>query len=63
MRYISSIVLSEKGFQPDVIEAALAQIDNNQVSSAYNRWKHSLDQRGDIMAWCDRMWAIANTKH
>jgi hypothetical protein len=33
----TSTVLNEKGFPPDVIEAALAQIDTNKVRRAYNK--------------------------
>jgi len=50
MRSIASTVLNEKGFQPDVIEAALAHIDTNEVSRAYNRSKY-LEQRMDMMSW------------
>lgn len=34
MRSIASTILNEKGFQPDVIEAASAHIDTNEVSRA-----------------------------
>ena len=50
MRFIASTVLNEKGFQPDVIEAALAHIDTNEVRRAYNRSQY-LEQRRDMMAW------------
>lgn len=50
MRSIASTVLNEKGFQPDVIEAALAHIDTNEVRRAYNRSQY-LDQRREMMAW------------
>ena len=50
MRSIASTVLNEKGFQPDVIEAALAHIDTNEVRRAYNRSQY-LEQRRDMMAW------------
>ncbi len=36
-RSIASTTLNEKGFAPDVIEAALAHVDTNKVRSAYNR--------------------------
>jgi len=44
MRSIASTVLNEKGFQPDVIEAALAHIDTNEV---YNRSQYQ-EQRRDM---------------
>lgn len=50
MRSIASTLLNEKGFQPDVIEAALAHIDTNEVRRAYNRSQY-LEQRRDMMAW------------
>jgi hypothetical protein len=50
MRSIASTVLNEKGFQPDVIEAALAHIDTNEFRRAYNRSQY-LDQRREMMAW------------
>ncbi len=53
MRSIDSTVLNEKGFQPDVIEAALAHIDTNEVSRAYNRSQY-LDQRREMMVWWGR---------
>lgn len=50
MRSIASTILNEKGFPPDVIEAALAHIDTNEVRRAYNRAQY-LDQRRDMMNW------------
>ncbi|PPC64558.1 tyrosine recombinase xerD [Pantoea sp. ICBG 1758] len=49
MRSIASTVLNEKGFQPNVIEAALAHIDTNEVRRAYNHSQY-LEQRRDMMA-------------
>lgn len=50
MRAIASTVLNEKGFPPDVIEAALAHIDTNEVRRAYNRSQY-LEQRREMMIW------------
>ena len=50
MRAIASTVLNEKGFPPDVIEAALAHIDTNEVRRAYNRSQY-LEQRREMMNW------------
>jgi integrase len=37
LRSIASTALNEQGFPPDVIEAALAHVDKNEVRRAYNR--------------------------
>ncbi|HHR4013760.1 TPA: integrase domain-containing protein [Salmonella enterica] len=50
MRSIASTILNEKGFPPDVIEAALAHIDTNEVRRAYNRAQY-LEERREMMAW------------
>ena len=50
MRAMASTVLNEKGFPADVIEAALAHIDTNEVRRAYNRTQY-LEQRREMMGW------------
>lgn len=50
LRSIASTALNEQGFNPDVIEAALAHSDRNEVRKAYNRSIY-LKQRIDIMNW------------
>lgn len=40
------------GFPPDVIEAALAHVDKNEVRRAYNRSDY-LEQRRLMMQWWD----------
>lgn len=50
LRSIASTALNEQGFNPDVIEAALAHSDKNEVRKAYNRSTY-LNQRRDLMAW------------
>lgn len=37
MRALASTTLNEQGFDPDVIESALAHVDKNEVRRAYNR--------------------------
>lgn len=37
LRFIASTALNERGYNPDVIEAALAHSDKNEVRRAYNR--------------------------
>ncbi|WP_054633310.1 integrase domain-containing protein [Pantoea stewartii] len=50
LRAIASTALNEAGFNPDVIEAALAHSDRNEVRKAYNRSTY-LIQRVALMDW------------
>lgn len=50
LRSIASTALNEAGLNPDVIEAALAHSDKNEVRRAYNRSTY-LEQRIDLMKW------------
>ncbi len=50
LRSLASTTLNEQGFDPDVIEAALAHIDKNEVRRAYNRAEY-LERRRVMMAW------------
>lgn len=50
LRSIASTALNEHGFNPEVIEAALAHVDKDQVRSAYNRAEY-IDKRRVMMAW------------
>lgn len=50
LRALASTTLNEQGFNPDVIEAALAHIDKNEVRRAYNRAEY-LEQRRKLMCW------------
>lgn len=50
LRSIASTTLNEQGFEGDVIEAALAHIDSNEVRRAYNRTEY-LERRRKVMAW------------
>lgn len=50
LRALASTTLNEQSFDPDVIEAALAHIDKNEVRRAYNRAEY-LDQRRKLMCW------------
>ncbi len=50
MRSIASTALNEQGFNPDVIESALAHVDKNEVRRAYNRSEY-LEQRRKLMCW------------
>ncbi|AHM44862.1 tyrosine-type recombinase/integrase [Escherichia coli] len=50
LRSIASTAMNERGFNPDVIEAALAHSDKNEVRRAYNRSTY-LHARIDLMNW------------
>jgi integrase len=50
MRSLASTTLNEKGFDGDVIEAALAHQEENEVRRAYNRSKY-LERRQKLMYW------------
>ncbi len=50
LRSIASTALNEHSFNPDVIEAALAHVDKNEVRRAYNRSEY-LEQRRKMMCW------------
>jgi Integrase len=50
MRSIASTAMNEAEFNPDVIEAALAHLEKDEVRRAYNRSVY-IDQRIDLMQW------------
>lgn len=50
LRSIASTTLNEQGFDSDVIEAALAHVDKNEVRRAYNRTDY-ISRRRSLMAW------------
>lgn len=50
LRSIASTAMNEAGFNADVIEAALAHSDKNEVRRAYNRSTY-LEQRIELMNW------------
>jgi integrase len=50
LRALASTTLNEQGFDPDVIEAALAHIDKNEVRRAYNRSEY-IERRRTLMTW------------
>ncbi|MCW8108081.1 tyrosine-type recombinase/integrase [Alteromonas ponticola] len=53
MRALASTILNEQGFDHDVIEAALAHKDENEVRAAYNRAQY-LQRRREMMEWWSR---------
>ncbi|WP_105902128.1 tyrosine-type recombinase/integrase [Vibrio gangliei] len=50
LRSLASTTLNEQGFDYDVIEAALAHTDKNQIRAAYNRTDY-LERRRTLMSW------------
>jgi integrase len=50
LRSIASTTLNEQGFDPDIIEAALAHKDKDSVRAAYNRTDY-LQRRRMMMQW------------
>lgn len=50
LRSIASTTLNEEGFDPDIIEAALAHTGKNEVRNAYNRTDY-LNRRKPVMTW------------
>lgn len=50
LRALASTILNEQGFDPDIIEAALAHTDKNDVRGAYNRAEY-LERRIVMMRW------------
>jgi integrase len=49
-RALASTTLNEQGFDPDIIETALAHTDSNTVRAAYNRSEY-LERRRVMMQW------------
>ena len=50
LRALASTTLNQHGFDADVVEAALAHIDKNEVRRAYNRADY-LERRRVMMDW------------
>lgn len=59
LRSLASTTLNEKGFEPDLIESALAHVDSNQVRSAYNRTDF-LERRRPMMEWWSKHIELAS---
>ena len=55
MRALASTTLNEQGFDPDVIEAALAHVDKNAVRGAYNRAQYLKRRKVMMDWWSDRI--------
>lgn len=59
LRSIASTAMNEAGLNSDVIEAALAHIEKNEVRRAYNRSTY-LEKRKGLMNWWGNF--IVNSK-
>lgn len=63
LRSLASTTLNEQGFDADIVEAALAHKDKNEIRSAYNRAKY-LERRRVMMCWWSEHieWAASSDK-
>ena len=59
LRSLASTTLNEQGFDPDIIESALAHTDKNDVRGAYNRAEYLERRRIMMRWWSDRIEAAA----
>jgi integrase len=50
LRALASTTLNEQGFDKDVVEIALAHVDQNAIRAAYNRAEY-LERRRVMMCW------------
>jgi hypothetical protein len=50
MRSMASTILNEHGWDPELIEVALAHVDKDEVRSAYNRADY-IERRRPMMDW------------
>nr|WP_274610269.1 tyrosine-type recombinase/integrase [Pseudomonas sp. TH32] len=50
MRSMASTILNEQGWDPELIEVALAHVDKDEVRSAYNRADY-IERRRPMMTW------------
>ncbi len=57
-RSLASTALNEQGFEPDLIEAALAHQDQNMTRAAYNRSDYLVRRREMMEWWSDTISAI-----
>lgn len=50
MRSMASTILNKHGWDPELIEVAMAHVDKDEVRSAYNRADY-IERRRPMMAW------------
>lgn len=61
-RATASSILNERGFPPDVIEAALAHVEPNAVRRAYNRATYWPERVAMMQAWADMLDEFRQTR-
>jgi len=62
LRTIASTLLNEAGWRPDVIERALAHVEENEVRAAYNRAEHVAERRVMLQWYADLLDALRDGK-
>ncbi|WP_016955801.1 integrase domain-containing protein [Catenovulum agarivorans] len=62
LRALASTTLNEQGFDPDLIESALAHADRNEVRRAYNRAEY-IERRRELMNWWSERIEIASNSN
>jgi integrase len=60
LRSLASTILNEHGFEPDIIESALAHTDKNDVRAAYNRAEY-IERRRSMMDWWSKRVSQSST--
>ena len=61
LRSLASTILNEHGFEPDIIESALAHTDKNDVRAAYNRAEY-IERRRSMMDWWSKRVSQSSTE-
>ena len=61
-RAAASSILNERGFRPDVIEAALGHQDQNEIRRAYNRASYWPERIELMQAWADCLDQLKQTR-
>lgn len=56
----ANMALKRIGFEPDMLEAALAHIDHNEVRRAYNRAEYLQQRRVMMLWWSEHIEKAAN---
>lgn len=62
-RAAASSILNERGHSPDVIEAALGHLDQNEVRRAYNRATYWPERVALMQAWAEMLDAFRGMKN
>ncbi len=62
-RSSASTILNERGFNPDVIEAALARQNENEVRRAYNRARYLKERTQLMQDWADLLDEFRQLSH